>query len=56
MTDQIYTPKRPDSVRPQTSAEQPIAQDEWKAQLDRLLDEYRNHYVLPARPEESPRA
>ena len=31
------------------------AQDDWKAQLDRLLDEYRNHYVLLPRPEENPR-
>jgi hypothetical protein len=56
MTDQIYTPTRSDSARPQPSAEHRIAQDEWKAQLDRLLDEYRNHYVLPARPEGNPRA
>lgn len=54
MTDQIYTPKRSDSARNAHSQEQ-AAQDEWKAQLGRLLDEYRNHYVLRPRPEEKPR-
>ena len=56
MTDQIYPPKRSDSTRAQAAQAQEIAQDEWKAQLDRLLEEYRNHYVLPPRPEEGRRA
>lgn len=56
MTDQINPPKRPDPARAQAAKEQPTAQDDWKAQLDRLLDEYRHHYVLPPRPEENPRA
>jgi hypothetical protein len=55
MTDQIYLPTRSDSTRNQAGQAQEIAQDEWKAQLDRLLDEYRNHYVLLPRPEENPR-
>jgi hypothetical protein len=55
MTDQIYPPQRSDSTRAQAAPAQEIAQDEWKAQLDRLLDEYRNHYVLLPRPEENPR-
>ena len=55
MTDQIYPPKRSDSTRPQAAPAQGIAQDEWKAQLDRLLEEYRDHYVLLSRPEENPR-
>ena len=54
MTDQINPPKRPDPARAQAAA-QATAQDDWKAQLDRLLDEYRHHYVLPPRPEENPR-
>jgi hypothetical protein len=56
MTDQIYTPKRSESVRLQPTEKQHLAQDEWKAQLERLLDEYRNHYVLPPRSEGNPRA
>jgi hypothetical protein len=55
MTDQINPPKRSDTARTQAAKEQQTAQDEWKAQLDRLLDEYRHHYVLPPRPEENPR-
>lgn len=55
MTDQIYPPSRSDSTRTQAARAQEIAQDEWKAQLARLLDEYRNHYVLLRRPEENPR-
>ena len=55
MTDQIYLPTRSDSTRNQAGQAQEIAQDEWKAQLDRLLDEYRNHYVLLPGPEENPR-
>ena len=55
MTDQMNPPKRPDSARAQADKKPITAQDEWKAQLDRLLDEYRHHYVLPPRPEENPR-
>ena len=55
MTDQIYPPKRSDSTRTQAAQAKEMPQDEWKAQLDRLLDEYRNHYVLLPRPEENPR-
>ena len=55
MTDQIYPPQRSESTRAQTAQAQETAHDEWKAQLDRLLDEYRNHYVLLPGPEENPR-
>jgi len=55
MTDQTNPPNRPDTARAQASREQPTGPNDWKAQLDRLLDEYRHHYVLPPRSEESPR-
>jgi hypothetical protein len=54
MTDQIYPPQRADSARIPPAKEQAAA-DEWKAQFGRLLDEYRNHYVLVRPPEEKPR-
>jgi hypothetical protein len=54
MTDQIYPPQRPNPARIPLSKDE-AAQDEWKAQFGRLLDEYRNHYVLRSRPEEKPR-
>ena len=55
MTDQTNPPYRSDPARAQAAKEQPTGRDDWKAQLDRLLDEYRHHYVLPPRPEENPR-
>jgi hypothetical protein len=55
MTDQTYPPQHSDSTRSRAAPAQEIAQDEWKTQLDRLLEEYRNHYVLLPRPEENPR-
>jgi hypothetical protein len=56
MTDQIYPPNRSELARLQPTKERRVAEDEWKAQLERLLDEYRNHYVLPPRSEGNPRA
>jgi hypothetical protein len=55
MTDQIYRPHPSDSTRAQATQPQDMAPDEWKAQLDRLLDEYRNHYVLLPGSGENPR-
>ncbi len=54
MTDQINPPKYSDSARAHAAA-RPAALDDWKTQLDRLLDEYRHHYVLPPQPEDNPR-
>jgi hypothetical protein len=36
------------------STEEQKAREEWKAQLNRLLDDYRQRYVLRQRPDGTP--
>jgi hypothetical protein len=55
MTDQIKPPHRRRPARAAPSDDQK-SRDDWRAQFGRLLDDYRNHYVLPPRPDEKPRA
>ena len=53
VTDQIYPPKRPNMAHFEIPERQ-TEQDDWKAQLGQLLDDYRNQYVLRQRPGEKP--
>jgi hypothetical protein len=53
MQEQTYPPKRPNMAHFGTPEEQK-AREEWKAQLNRLLDDYRQRYVLRQRPDETP--
>ena len=45
MQEQTYPPQRP-NMAPFGTAEELKAREEWKAQLNRLLDDYRQRYVL----------
>jgi hypothetical protein len=45
MHQQTYPPPRPNMAHFGTAEEQK-AREEWKAQLNRLLDDYRQRYVL----------
>jgi hypothetical protein len=45
VTDQIYPPKRPNMAHFEIPEGQTV-DDDWKAQLGQLLDDYRNQYVL----------
>ena len=53
VTDQIYPPKRPNMAHFEIPERQ-TEQDDWKAQLGQLLDDYRNQYVLRQQPGEKP--
>jgi hypothetical protein len=53
VTDQIYPPKRPNMAHFEIP-ERPPVEDDWKAQLGQLLDDYRNQYVLRQHPGEKP--
>ncbi|MHB8477753.1 MAG: hypothetical protein ACYDBZ_15850, partial [Steroidobacteraceae bacterium] len=53
MQEQTYPPQRPNMAH-FVSAEEQKARDEWKAQLNRLLDDYRQRYVLRQRPDGTP--
>ena len=53
MTDQIYPPKRPNMAHFEIP-ERPAVEDDWKALLGQLLDDYRNQYVLHRHPGEKP--
>jgi hypothetical protein len=53
MQEQTYPPKRPNMAHFATAEEQK-AREEWKAQLNRLLDDYRQRYVLRQRPDDTP--
>jgi hypothetical protein len=53
VTDQIYPPKRPNMAHFEIP-ERETEQDDWKAQLGQLLDDYRNQYVLPRNSGEKP--
>ncbi len=53
MQEQTYPPQRPNMAHFVTAEEQK-ARDEWKAQLNRLLDDYRQRYVLRQRPDGTP--
>jgi hypothetical protein len=53
VTDQIYPPKRPNMAHFEIP-ERETEQDDWKAQLGQLLDDYRNQYVLPRNSSEKP--
>ena len=53
VTDQIYPPKRPNMAHFEIPERQ-TEQDDWKAQLGQLLDDYRNQYVLRQQPGDKP--
>jgi hypothetical protein len=53
VTDQIYPPKRPNMAHFEIPERQ-TEQDNWKAQLGQLLEDYRNQYVLPRHSGEKP--
>jgi hypothetical protein len=53
MQEQTYPPQRPNMAHFGTAEEQK-AREEWKAQLNRLLDDYRQRYVLRQRPDGTP--
>ena len=53
VTDQIYPPKRPNMAHFEIP-ERLTAEDDWKAQLGQLLDDYRNQYVLRQQPGKNP--
>jgi hypothetical protein len=53
VTDQIYTPKRPNMAHFEIP-ERPTVEDDWKALLGQLLDDYRDQYVLRRHPGEKP--
>jgi hypothetical protein len=53
MQEQTYPPQRPNMAH-FVSAEEQKAREEWKAQLNRLLDDYRQQYVLRQRSDEAP--
>jgi hypothetical protein len=53
VTDQIYPPKRPNMAHFEIPERQTV-EDDWKAQLGQLLDDYRNQYVLRRQPGEKP--
>jgi hypothetical protein len=53
MQEQTYSPKPRDSVNLRSPEEQQAIQD-WKVQFGRLLDEYRDRYVLHRPPEDKP--
>ena len=51
MTDQIFTPKRPNMAHFEIPERQ-TEQDDWKTLLGQLLDDYRDQYVLRRHPGE----
>ena len=51
MEEQTYPPKRASMVFFGACEEQQ-SRNEWKAQFDRMLEEYRNQYVLHRHPDE----
>jgi hypothetical protein len=53
MREQTYPPQRPNMAHFGTAEEQK-AREEWKAQLNRLLDDYRQRYVLRQRSDGAP--
>ena len=53
VTDQIYPPKRPNMAHFEIP-ERLTVEEDWKAQLGQLLDDYRNQYVLRQHPGEKP--
>ena len=53
MTDQINAPKRPAAAHFEIPERQ-TAEDDWKALLGQLLDDYRDQYVLRRHPGEKP--
>lgn len=52
MQEHTYPPKRPNMAHFGTAEEQK-AREEWKTQLNRLLDDYRQRYVLRPRPDDT---
>ena len=49
MQEQTYPPQRPDSA-PMPAVDDEHAREEWRRQLDRMLDEYRSRFVLRKEP------
>ena len=49
MQEQTYPSQRPDAA-PLSVSDDERARDEWKQQLDRMLDEYRVRFVLHKDP------
>jgi hypothetical protein len=53
VTDRIHTPQRPNMAHFEIPEAQP-AEDDWKALLGQLIDDYRHQYVLHRQPAEKP--